>query len=74
MIRLGNNYVLKSLTKILTFVDADANGAAEGGTIALRERCSGELKTDANCKYFHAEVISLYYSDEISGLIYYGKY
>ena len=42
VIRLGNNEVLKTLTKTLTFVDADAN--AGGSTIALPERCSGELK------------------------------
>ena len=32
--------------KTLTFVDADANANADarGSTIALRERCSGELK------------------------------
>ena len=44
----GNNEVLKS-----TFVDADANANANananadagGSTIALRELCSGELKT-----------------------------
>ena len=41
MIRLGNNEVLKTLRKNLTFVDADAN--AEGSAIALRERCLGEL-------------------------------
>ena len=39
MVRLGNNEVLKTLTKTLKFVDADAGGS----TIALRERCSGEL-------------------------------
>ena len=48
MIRLGNNEALKTLTKTLTFVDADANANAdadaEGSTIALCERCSGELK------------------------------
>ena len=44
MIRLGNNEVLKTLTKTLTFVDADANSDAGGSTIALPERCSGELK------------------------------
>ena len=53
MIRLGNNEVLKTLTKTLTFVDADANANANandnanadagGSTIALPERCSGEL-------------------------------
>ena len=40
VIRLGNNEVLKTLTKTLTFVDADAGGS----TTALPERCSGELK------------------------------
>ena len=34
VIRLGNNEVLKSLTKTLTFVDADSNANAEGNTIA----------------------------------------
>ena len=49
MIRLGNNEVLKTLMKTLTFVDADADAnanasaAAEGSTIALRNCCSGEL-------------------------------
>ena len=38
VVRLGKNKVLKTLTKTLTFVDAD------GSTIALHERCSGELK------------------------------
>ena len=42
VIRLGNNEVLKTLTKTLTFVDADAD--AGGSTIALPERFSGELK------------------------------
>ena len=48
MIRLGNNEVLKTSTKILTFVDANAtaNAGAEGSTIALCKCCSGELKTD----------------------------
>ena len=41
MIRLGNNKVLKTLTKTLTFEDADAD--TEGSTIALCECCSGEL-------------------------------
>ena len=47
MIRLGNNEVLKTLTKTLTFVDADANADAGGSKIhvALPERCSGELKS-----------------------------
>ena len=51
MVRFGNNEVIKTLTKTLTFVDADANANsdaaadAEGSTIPLRERCSGELKT-----------------------------
>ena len=48
MVRLGNNEVLKTSTKTLTFVDADTdvNAAADAGgsTIALRERCSGKLK------------------------------
>ena len=44
--RLGNNEVLKTLTKILTFVDAN-----EGSTIALREHCSGKLKSD----YLHVK-------------------
>ena len=48
MIRLGNE-VLITLAKTLTFVDADANADAAadagGSTIALRECCSGELKT-----------------------------
>ena len=40
----SNHEVLKTLTKTLTFVDADTNAAdAEGSTIALREHCSGEL-------------------------------
>ena len=43
VIRLGNNKVLKTLTKTSTFVDADAN--ANGSTIALREHSSGKLKT-----------------------------
>ena len=42
VIRLGNNEVLKTLAKTFTFVDANAD--SEGSTIALRERCSGELK------------------------------
>ena len=60
VISLGNNEVLKTLTKTLTFVDVDANANAaanantnanadidaEGGTIPLRERCSGELKRE----------------------------
>ena len=43
MVRLGNNEVVKTLTKTLTFVDANAAADAEGSTIALHERCSGEL-------------------------------
>ena len=48
MIKLGNNEVLKNLTKTLTFVDtnADASVYAEGSTIALNECCSGELTND----------------------------
>ena len=41
VIRLGNYEVLKTLMKTLTFVDANAD--AGGSTIALCERCSGEL-------------------------------
>ena len=55
MIRLGNNEVLKTLTKTLTFVDADAN--AGGSTIALPERCSGELiKNNENLLFFKNEI------------------
>ena len=36
------NEVLETLTKTLTFVDANAD--AKGNTIALPERCSGGLK------------------------------
>ena len=50
MIRLGNNEVLKTLTKTLTFVDPNAdastNADARDSTTALRECCSGKLKTD----------------------------
>ena len=54
MIRLGNNEVLKTLTKTLTFVDTNAAAAAGGSTTALRECCSDELKTNQTfyiCKY-----------------------
>ena len=51
VIRLGNNEALKTLTKTLTFVDADANADAGGSTIALPERCSGELKTFPHYPY-----------------------
>ena len=44
VIRLGNNEVLKTLTKTLTFVDVNADADTGGSTIALPERCSGELK------------------------------
>ena len=44
MIRLRNNEVLKTLTKTLTFVDANTNAAADSSTTAFHERCSGELK------------------------------
>ena len=39
VIRLGNNEVLKTLMKTLTFVDTDANPTADakGSTIALHE-------------------------------------
>ena len=45
MIRLENE-ALKTLTKTLTFVDADTNVNADAGgsTIALPEHCSGKLK------------------------------
>ena len=45
MVRVGNNEVLKTLMKTLTFVNADANinAAAKGSIIALCECCSGEL-------------------------------
>ena len=57
MIRLGNNEVLKTLTKTLTFVDADANADAGGSTIALPERCSGELiKNNENLLFFNTEI------------------
>ena len=46
--RLGNNEVLKTLTKTLTFVDADGNSNTRASTIALPERCSGELKINRN--------------------------
>ena len=48
MIRLGNNEVLKTLMKTLTFVDAKFNADVEGSTIALPERCSGKLKMAEN--------------------------
>ena len=44
MIRLGNIQGLKTLIKTLTFVDANTT-KAEVSTIALREHCSGELKS-----------------------------
>ena len=56
MISLGNNEVLKTLTKTLTFVDAntnpnaDTNANAEGTTIALSEHRSGELKIQETSK------------------------
>ena len=44
-VRLGNNEVLKTLMKTLTFVDSNAAAAtAEGSTTALREHCSDKLK------------------------------
>ena len=58
MIRLGNNEVLKTLTKTLTFVDANANAYAGGSTIALPERCSGKLKMAAPCNYSKCPEIS----------------
>ena len=64
MIRLGNN-VLKTLTKTLTFVDADANAIADAGgsTIALPERCSGELKNPQTTKK-HAKLPSMQKANE----------
>ena len=56
VIRLGNNEVLKTLTKTFLDADADANAAdnayanAEVSTIALRERCSDELKMAKSTK------------------------
>ena len=38
--KVGNNEALKTLT----FVDADTNADAGDSTIALPERCYGELK------------------------------
>ena len=57
MIRLGNTEVLKTLTKTLTFVEADANANADAGgsTIALRERCSGELKISLSGSFEKSE-------------------
>ena len=55
VIRLGNYDALNTLTKTLTFVVADANANADtgGSTIALPERCSGELiKINDFCDYF----------------------
>ena len=48
VIRLGNNEDLKTLTKTFTFVDANANADsnAQSSTMALRECCSGDLKTE----------------------------
>ena len=43
MLRLGNNEVLKTLTKTSTFVDTDTNANAEGSTVVLLEHCSSEL-------------------------------
>ena len=70
MIRLGNNEVLKSLTKTLTFVNADANGYADadarGSIIALRERCSGELEKSTDDK--KAELPSMQRVKEVENL------
>ena len=46
MMRLGNNEVLKTLTKTLTFVDANAPNA-EGCTIALFARAKNDFKMSA---------------------------
>ena len=56
MVRLGNNEVLKTLTKTLTFVDADANTDAGVSTIALRECCSGELKDQTSIPHLLAQI------------------
>ena len=53
--KVRNNEVLKTLTKTLTFVDADAN--AGGSTTALPERCSGELKIMKKTKDFYGKVL-----------------
>ena len=42
---LGNNEVLKTLTKTLTFMDANAAADAGGSTVALHECCSGKLNS-----------------------------
>ena len=44
--------VLKTLTKTLTFVNAEtkADAAVEGSTEALCEHCSGELKSIRRCQ------------------------
>ena len=45
VIRLGNNEVLKTLMKTLTFVDANTKANANANsTIAVRKHCSGKLK------------------------------
>ena len=44
VIRLGNHEVLKTLTFVDADANANANADAGGSTIALPERCSGELK------------------------------
>ena len=38
--------------KTLTFVNAEANAAAKSSTIALRERCSGELKNGSKTGHY----------------------
>ena len=62
-IRFGNNEVLKTLTKTLTFVDADADANADawGSTIALPERCSGELTNARQSQKTDTETASTNY-------------
>ena len=55
MIRLGNNEVLKTLTKTLTFVDANANFNADAGgsTIPvsiLRKSISGRHRPNVDLR------------------------
>ena len=50
---LWNDNVLRILMKTLTAVDANTDAAAEGSTIALRERYSGELKMTICGHFFY---------------------
>ena len=69
VIRLGNNEVLKTLTKTLTFVDAHANANANadagGSTVALCEPCSGELKISHDL----TEIIPIYFQKSDGDII-----